>query len=228
VSHDTNIHRIVRPAVRLVATTGVTPNHLTTLRLITGLAAAAAFALGDAVWFDIGGAVFLLSTLLDRADGELARQTGRTSTAGHRYDLICDCIATAAAFIGIGFGLVGSLGPSAALLGLAAGAGVGGLFWLLNVLRLARSCTYAFWGGRIIVDADDAMIFLPVLIWCGAAELELIAATVITLAAVLGLSLRSFHRRRRSGIGEPELSGPECNPERASESTDGLLERGAP
>lgn len=212
MSHDTIIHRIVRPAVRLIATTRVTPNQLTTLRLVTGLAAAAAFALGDAMWSDIGGGVFLVSMLLDRADGELARQTGRTSIAGYRYDLVCDCIATVATFIGIGFGLVDSLGPSAALLGLVAGAGVGGLFWLLNVLRLAPECTYAFWGGRIVVDTDDAMIFVPVLIWCGAAQQELIAAAVVPPVAMLGLSLHFFHRKRRRAAEAANADAPNVPP----------------
>ena len=74
MSHDTIIHRIVRPAVRRVALTGVTPNQITTLRLLGGIAAALAFA-GPAPWPAIGGGIFLFSMLLDRADGELARQT---------------------------------------------------------------------------------------------------------------------------------------------------------
>jgi archaetidylinositol phosphate synthase len=198
VSHDTIIHRIVRPAVQRIVPIGVTPNQLTTLRLITGLVAAGMFALGKVVWLDIGGASFLLSMLLDRADGELARQTGRTSLAGYRYDLISDCIVSVVAFIGLGFGLISSLGPGAILLGLAAGLGVGGLFWQLNVLTLASPRSYAFWNGRIVVDPDDAMIFMPVLIWLGAAQPELIAAAAITPAAVLGLGLYSFHSRHRS------------------------------
>lgn len=198
MSHDTTIHHIVRPAVRWIAPTGVTPNQLTSLRLITGLAAAVSFALGKVVWLDIGGAIFLLSMLLDRADGELARQTGRTSLAGYRYDLISDGIASTAAFIGLGYGLSGSLGSGAILLGLAAGAGTGGLFWQINVLTLASPRSYAFWRGRIVVDPDDAMIFVPVLIWCGAARLELIAAAAVTPAAVLCLGLYAVHARRRS------------------------------
>ena len=198
MSHDTIIHRLVRPAVQWVVPIGVTPNQLTTLRLLTGLAAAAMFAHGEIVWLDIGGVSFLLSMLLDRADGELARQTGRTSLAGYRYDLISDCIVSVAAFIGLGFGLVSSLGPGAILLGLAAGMGVGGLFWQLNILALASPRSYAFWNGRIVVDPDDAMIFVPVLIWLGAAQPELIAAAAITPAAVLGLALYSFHSRRRN------------------------------
>jgi len=206
LSHDTTIHRIVRPAVRRIAPTGVTPNQLTTLRLATGLIAAAGFAEGGEIWPRIGGAIFLLSLLLDRADGELARQTGRSSPLGYRYDLVCDCLATVATFIGIGFGLVGSFGPDAILLGLIAGAGVCGLFWMLNVVKVAPVSTYRFWGGRLVVDTDDAMVFVPVLIWCGAAKLELIAAASLTLLALLGLSLRGF--LKRTAAERPSINPP--------------------
>ena len=206
MSHDTTIHRIVRPAVRRIAPTGVTPNQLTTLRLVTGLVAAAAFAVGGPIWPRIGGVIFLLSLLLDRADGELARQTGRSSPLGYRYDLVCDCLATVATFIGIGFGLVGSFGPGAILLGLIAGAGVCGLFWMLNVVKVAPVSTYRFWGGRLVVDTDDAMVFVPVLIWCGAAKLELIAAASLTLLALLGLSLRGF--LKRTAAERPSINPP--------------------
>ena len=74
MSYDTVIHRVVRPAVRMVARNGLTPNQVTTMRLATGLVASVIFAQGTYGWMAVGGIVFLLSMLLDRADGELARQ----------------------------------------------------------------------------------------------------------------------------------------------------------
>ena len=44
MSHDTWIHRTVRPVARSLARIRVTPNQVTTLRPVAGLAAAAAFA----------------------------------------------------------------------------------------------------------------------------------------------------------------------------------------
>ncbi len=207
MSHDTTIHRIVRPIVRRIAPTGVTPNQLTTLRLVTGLLAAAGFALGGEIWPRVGGVIFLLSLLLDRADGELARQTGRCSASGYRYDLVCDCLATVATFIGIGFGLVDSVGPGAILLGLIAGAGVCGLFWMLNVVKVAPVSTYRFWDDRLVIDTDDAMALVPVLIWFGAAKLELIAAASLTLVALAGLSLRGFLKRTATATAEEPIDG---------------------
>lgn len=196
MSHDTLMHRVIRPAIRRMAPTGVTPNQLTTLRLITGLVAAAAFARGGVLWPDIGGGTFVLSMLLDRADGELARQTGQSSLGGHRYDLVCDCTASVVAFVGVGLGLIETLGPVGILLGLAAGSGVGILFWQINVLKLASLRPYTFWHERVVVDPDDAMIFVPILIWCEAAQPMLIAAAVITPAAAIWIGLTSWRSRR--------------------------------
>ena len=49
----------------------------------------------------------MLACLLDHADGELARMTGRTSTFGHYYDQIADGLVLTALFLGIGAGLSG-------------------------------------------------------------------------------------------------------------------------
>jgi archaetidylinositol phosphate synthase len=199
MSHNTLLHRIVRPAVRAIAPTPVTPNHITTLRLLTAVAAALAFAAGGATWPAVGGGVFLLSMLLDRADGELARQTGRSSSAGHRYDVLSDCAANVLAVLGIGIGqapVVGALGP---LLGALGGAGIAVLFWQFTGLGLAQYRSYALWGGRVVVDPDDAAILVPLLVWCGAAAPLLAAAAVATPLGALWLALR----RRSAGGGRP-------------------------
>lgn len=197
MSHDTVIHRIVRPGVRLIARTEVTPNQVTTLRLVTGLATGAMFATGGGLLFDLAGAVFIISMLLDRADGELARQTGQMSLAGYRYDLWSDCLANVAVFIGIGIGLAPAdwLGLSTIWLGAIAGLGIALLFWELNVVKLAPVQGYSFFGGRVVVDPDDAMILVPILVWCGFAYVMLIAAAIVTPLAALWLALAYWKTR---------------------------------
>jgi hypothetical protein len=192
VSTDTVIHRFVRPAVRRIARTRVTPNHLTTLRVVTGLAAAAAFAAGGP-WPAIGGAVFVLSMLLDRADGELARQTGRSSRFGHWYDIVGDCLCNMLALFGIGIGLWDTLGALGPLLGAVAGAGVGVMFWEIHGLRLAEARGYQLRPG-VVVDPDDALVLVPVFVWTGAAAPMLVAAAVITPLASVWLALRAGRR----------------------------------
>jgi len=197
VSHNTFIHQIVRPVVRAVAPTGVTPNQVTTLRLATALASAWMFAQPGSLWPNIGAAVFVISMLLDRADGELARQTGKSSLWGYRYDLVCDFLAGASTFVGVGFGQVETMGPIAIALGAAAGAGIGALFWELNVFKLVSLRAYRL--GPLEVDPDDAMIFVPILVWCGLSQPMLMAAAVITPLAAAGVAVAGLRKATRSG-----------------------------
>ena len=100
MSHNTWIHRIARVTiVKPLVSSRVTPNQLTTARLATGIAAAAAVGSGVDLWRDVGAAIFVLSVLLDRAAGDLARLTGRTSPSGHRYDMIAGPIMTTLEYI---------------------------------------------------------------------------------------------------------------------------------
>jgi phosphatidylglycerophosphate synthase len=202
MSHDTVIHRIVRPAVRIAARTGLTPNQVTTMRLATGLAASVIFAQGSRGWMVLGGIVFLFSMLLDRADGEMARQTGQMSLAGHRYDLAADGIASVATFVGLGIGLAYTGGRSAFWFGALAGLSVGTLFFELNVLKVVSVCGYDLLGGRMTVDPDDAMIFVPVLIWCNLASPMVIVAAVLSSCAVVGVGVFGF-LRGRAGASAP-------------------------
>jgi len=197
MSQNTLIHGLVRPAVRaLAAHTGLTPNHLTTLRLTTGLAAAVIFAQGPYGWASIfGGLIFLLSMLLDRADGELARHTNQMSVAGHRYDLASDCIVGISTFIGIGIGVAHTAGLNALWLGALAGIGIGVLFLEFNLMNLASVRGHDLLGGRIRVDPDDAMILVPVLVWCNLAAPMLIAAAVVAPLAALGMGAIGLLRR---------------------------------
>jgi phosphatidylglycerophosphate synthase len=197
MSQNTHIHDLVRPAVRAVAAhTRLTPNHVTTLRLATGLAAAMTFAQGTHGWAAIiGGFIFLLSMLLDRADGELARHTNQMSLAGHRYDLVSDCIVGISTFIGIGIGVIYTAGLNALWLGALAGLGIGALFLELNALKLGSVRGHDLFGGRIRVDPDDAMIIVPVLVWCDLTVPMLIVAALVTPLAALGLGVIGLLRR---------------------------------
>lgn len=200
MSHDTIVHRTVRPVVRLIARTPVTPDHLTALRFATALAAAAAFAQGERFWVNVGAGIFLVSAFLDRADGELARQTRRFSRHGHRYDLLADGAAGVMAFVGLGLGAIsGPLGPAAAVLGLTAGIGVAVLFWQINVQDLGSLPQYAAGNGRVLVDPDDVMFVVPVLLWCFGAEPVVVATG--TVPPLIALWKALAHRRRPAAPG---------------------------
>ncbi len=96
---DSWTHKIARVCILPLVDTRVTPNHLTTLRLVMGIAACAAFAVGARQWDIWGGWLWLFSTFLDRADGELARVTGKITPGGHKFDMITDTTVTSLFFL---------------------------------------------------------------------------------------------------------------------------------
>lgn len=185
-------HRATHPLVRRLLGTRVRPNHLTGLRLATGLLAAGLFATGSFAW---AGASFTLSALLDRADGELARLGGLATPLGHRLDLASDVIVTIALFIGLGAGLrAGGLGALAPWLGVLAGTAVALIF-----AAEARLETLAPAAGprRWPVDADDTLFIVGPLAWLGGLDglLLLAAAGAPAYLAWCALRLHRLHQQ---------------------------------
>ncbi len=171
--------RLARFLVRPLVDTAVTPNHLTTVRLVLGLAACAAYAIGGDLWFIVGSLLFLLSTLMDHADGELARLSGKTSKVGHVYDLAADVAVQVLLFIAIGIGLRESwLGHSGLPLGLLAGAAVGVLFAACQTLEARLGGKQAGLPRLGGFDFEDVLYVIAPITWVGGLEILLIAATV--------------------------------------------------
>ncbi len=179
MSHNTRIHRIIRPGVKPLVHTPVTPNQLTTVRLLTGVVSAGLFAVGGAPWSYWGAALFLLSILFDRADGELARISGKSSAWGHTYDLVTDTICNALVFIGIGIGLHSSVfGWWAVPMGFVASAAVVAILWLVTWIESLEGQRSAELSGAAGFDPDDAMIIVPLAVFFDWAELLLVAAAL--------------------------------------------------
>ena len=125
MGHNTWMHRTVRVGVRPLAGGPITPNQVTTLRLAVGLVAAVALAHGDGAWRAWGAGIFVLGLFLDRADGELARLSGKTSPWGHTYDLVSDALSNAFAFFGLGVALrAAAFGAWAPFMGLLPGRAI--------------------------------------------------------------------------------------------------------
>lgn len=199
MSHDTLVHRLVRSPVRALAKTSVTPNQLTTLRLATGLAAAAGFSQGGALWPMLGAAAMLLSMLLDRADGELARATGRTSEGGYRFDLLADGLSTVAVFVGMGWGARAAWGPVSILCGALTAVSVVALFLLMTVVEPKQSGP-----GLRPFDADDALLATPFLVWAGLMPWTVLVAAVVSPLAALALAGVAVVKRRTAAHAEAE------------------------
>ena len=200
MSHNTWIHRFVRVGVRPLVHTPVAPNHLTTLRLLTGLGASAMLAVGSPAALAWGAGVFVLSMLLDRADGELARLSGKRSAFGHKYDLVTDGLCNALVFIGLGVGLSGgSLEWRAIPMGVLAGLAVAAILFLTLRLEALRGERAAELGGAAGFDPDDGILAVPILIWFGLAEELLVAAAVGAPAFAVFFYWKLLRIRARTG-----------------------------
>ncbi len=172
--------------IKPIIGTSITPNHLTTVRLIVGLVGVALFIPGNWKWSVWGSIGFALSNLIDHTDGELARATGKSSRWGHIYDLACDALIHILVFICIGIGLQNSsLGSWATPMGIVAGFSVSGIFWLRIKIeeKLGKEAVAlpSFAG----FDAEDILYFLPVVVLLnGLVPFLFLAATVSPIVAI--------------------------------------------
>ncbi len=193
-------HALARAAIRPLLGTRVRPNHLTTLRLLSGAGACVAFALGTPAGTGWGGALWLLSGFLDRADGELARVGRMMSPGGHRYDYLVDMGVNAAFFAAIGIGLRhGALGAWAMPLGALTCLCMLACGWLSEAYEARSAPGVRTWSGAWGFHPDDALFLLAPAAWLGWLAPLLVAAAAGTTAITLvtGTRLLLLLRRQR-------------------------------
>ncbi len=182
---DSWTHKIARVCILPLVNTPITPNHLTTVRLITGVAACSLFAIGSTEWNLYGGFLWILSAFMDRADGELARVSNKTSPWGHKYDYFSDVVVTALFFFGIGIGLRDSallninLGLWTIVMGSTASAGVIAAEIFAEIIDQSQKDTgekaYAGFAG---FDFDDVIYLFAPVVWLNLHLPFLIGASV--------------------------------------------------
>ena len=89
---------LLRPAIRFIAQSGISPNSLTLAGLIITSTASAALILQQ---LRIGGILILIGGMCDSIDGSLARSTGKESRFGALLDSIVDRLSEFVMFFGI-------------------------------------------------------------------------------------------------------------------------------
>jgi len=174
--------RVARRLVIPFKDSWITPNHLTSVRLLIGLAAAAAFIPGTYVWSNVAALLLVLSNFADHTDGELARVSGKSSRIGHIYDLASDAVVTILLFIGIGVGVGAKSGAALQYSPILAGATAGGAIALIFFLRMrieARAgkvaTQQASFGG---FETEDVLYLLPIVTLCNAVAPFLVVASI--------------------------------------------------
>jgi CDP-diacylglycerol---glycerol-3-phosphate 3-phosphatidyltransferase len=90
--------RLTDPLVGWLLRRGVRPNTITTVGVLLVVVSAVCFGMGAIRW---GGALLLLSGVVDTLDGQVARRGGMVSRFGAFYDSTLDRVGDGATFIGI-------------------------------------------------------------------------------------------------------------------------------
>jgi phosphatidylglycerophosphate synthase len=200
--------RLARRLVTPLIHSWVTPNHLTTLRLAVGLAAAAAFIPGTYIWSNLAALLLIVSNFLDHTDGELARMSGKTSRIGHIYDLASDAVVTILLFIAIGIGVAAKpgveVGVPPAILGLVAGTAVALIFYLrmrIEELMGKTATQQASLGG---FETEDVLYLFPLATVSNALVPTLLAAAICAPLFAVWVVIdyqRLLRRDRRMAAG---------------------------
>lgn len=204
IQHESWTHKLARVMVKPLLATPITPNHLTTLRLLTGLAACGAFALGTRYGDVWGGSLWILSAFLDRADGELARMSGRISDNGHYYDFICDVVINGLVFICIGIGLRESgYGTAYILMGFCAGITVSIASLLSERLEAMHTFSHKAYEGVAGFDFDDVLYIFGPVAWFGWLSILLVGAAIGGPAFVIWTWLRLRNESKKIAAQSP-------------------------
>ena len=90
---------LVRPLVN----TAVTPNQITTVSLLLALAGSGLFAWGEGTAPLWAAGLITVARFIDHMDGELARQSGKSSRFGAMYDSMTGTASYGTMFLGMGY-----------------------------------------------------------------------------------------------------------------------------
>ncbi|MBV9911063.1 MAG: CDP-alcohol phosphatidyltransferase family protein [Sinobacteraceae bacterium] len=202
--------RLARRLVMPLRNTQVTPNHLTTLRLLSGLAAALAFLPGTYRWNNAAALLLVLSNFLDHTDGELARLRGNGTKWGHYYDLGCDALITVLLFAAIGYGVGTQAEPllpvSPLLLGWLAGIATALIFFLRMRIE-ERAGKQATRQQRAMgFESEDVLYLLPLVTLFNGTAMFLCAAAFGAPLFALWVIL-DYRRIFRQPLGSGTTSG---------------------
>jgi archaetidylinositol phosphate synthase len=202
--YQTYAHSFARIFVRPLIGTWIRPNHLTALRLMSGLAACGLLAVGTRYAAAWSGVLWVVSCVLDRADGELARLGDLRSASGKVLDFYSDMILDSFWFLGAGIGLRHSpLGESAVLLGILTCGSMLLIMWSSELFeRLSAPGVKAFGFKRVTrFHPDDALFLLAPFTWFGWLAPILVAASVCTPVFAIAITVRYFILKRRLAGG---------------------------
>ncbi len=168
--------KLLFPFVGLLAAIGIGPFSVTTIGLIlTGVAA----------WFIwtgqyiIGAAIFIIGSILDAVDGELARRKNLESKAGAVYDSCCDRIGEVLIF---GALLAGKAGEAHHSLVYLVPATIGGSFMVSYIRARAEGVNISCSVG-LFTRTERLVLLMVGLVAAGLWDTEAVVIMLIVLTA---------------------------------------------
>ena len=114
--------------------TGITPNQISVLSFIIGLAGASLFFLGEYFYLILGGFLVHIHSVIDGCDGEVARLKLRQTKYGAWLDSVLDRYADAAIILGLTYGHWSINGDS--------------LIWIIGFVALIGSFLNSYTGDK--------------------------------------------------------------------------------
>jgi phosphatidylglycerophosphate synthase len=136
---------------------GVSPNFVTAVATLVGLGGAVLLASTSHAARVLGASLFVVSTILDGCDGEVARLAFRCSDVGRRLDLLGDNVVNTAVFLALAIALSAGVDggvpagvPALTGVGFVLATSVGFLFsnWLARTKRELNRDWYERLTGR--------------------------------------------------------------------------------
>jgi phosphatidylglycerophosphate synthase len=100
------------PIVKGLKSTKITPNQVSVASFVIGIGGAACIAVGSPAWFIAGGIMAQLSSIVDCADGMLARAKESETVFGRYLDIFLDRMVEFFLIGSIGLGMYRNTGKS--------------------------------------------------------------------------------------------------------------------
>jgi len=183
-----------RPAasliVRVLFKTKVTPNQVTLASFVIGLAGAGCFALATREAFIAGGLLTQLSSIVDCADGMLARARGTSNDFGAYLDLLLDRINEYLLLIGAVAGQYRSSGRELDL--LIGGFAVGLYFLLTTQFYLAKNLIRDERRGEAAENRGWLMFLIALFAVINRLDIGFFVLLGFSLGGNIGLLIRFF------------------------------------
>jgi archaetidylinositol phosphate synthase len=169
--------------------------------LIVGVAACGLLAVGSRITAAWSGILWIITCVLDRADGELARMGDLRSESGKLLDFYSDMMLDSLWFLGAGLGLRhGWLGAAALPLGLLTSSSMVLCIWYAEMFERLSAPGIKAWSGVQRFHPDDALFLLAPLTWLGWLAPVLAAASICTPIIAIVFVARVVVLRRRTPV----------------------------